>query len=114
MGLGLPGREPAAPARGHGSTPRHVSFDGSVPCPFGPEWGGYAWAPAYSTRCLHRALTGKLDTSSQEIVCTVHRGLADVDQEANEYAGQDDDPEGRTDLDEQAMEAIRETSERSW
>ncbi|WP_434600225.1 AAA family ATPase [Streptomyces sp. A5-4] len=80
-----------------------VGFDVMVPCPFDPECGGYAWAPAYSISCLSRALSGELDTDP-DIVCTVHGGFDDVDQEADD---QDDDPVGRADLEAQGMEAIR-------
>ncbi|UQA91045.1 ATP-binding protein [Streptomyces halobius] len=62
-----------------------VGFDVMVPCPFDPECCGYAWAPAYSISCLHRALTGELNTS-EDIVCTVHGGFDDVDQEADDHA----------------------------
>lgn len=58
-----------------------VGFDILLPCPFDPECSGYAWAPAVSISCLHRALNGELDTSD-DIICTVHGGSADIDQEA--------------------------------
>ncbi|AVH61742.1 MULTISPECIES: ATP-binding protein [Streptomyces] len=62
-------------------------FDVMVPCPFDPECGGYAWAPAWSIGCLHRALTGQLD-NHEDIVCTVHGSFDDVDQEADDHAAQ--------------------------
>lgn len=77
-----------------------------VSCPFDPECTGYAWAPAWNVSCLHRALTGELD-NHDDIVCTVHDGFDDVDQEADDYANnQDDDPKGHADLQAQAMEAV--------
>ncbi|MET9427923.1 MULTISPECIES: ATP-binding protein [unclassified Streptomyces] len=57
-----------------------IGFDVRVPCPFDPECSGNAWAPAYSVTCLHRALTGGLD-HRDDIVCDVHGGFDDVDQE---------------------------------
>ncbi|MER6129755.1 ATP-binding protein [Streptomyces sp. NPDC001795] len=82
-------------------------FDVMVPCPFDSECRGYAWLPAYSVSCLHRALTGQLD-NHEDIVCTVHGGfgLDDVDQEADAH-DQDDDPEGRADLEAQYADAVR-------
>ncbi|MEU9157984.1 ATP-binding protein [Streptomyces sp. NPDC048417] len=62
-------------------------FDVMVPCPFDPECGGYAWVPAWSISCLHRALTGQSD-NHEDIVCTVHGGFDDVDQEADDHAAQ--------------------------
>lgn len=75
-----------------------VGFDVLVPCPHDDECTGYAWVPAYSVTCLFRALNGDLD-DDEDIVCTVHGPNNDDDQ--------DDDPEGRADLEEQALEAIR-------
>ncbi|MGW2689493.1 AAA family ATPase [Streptomyces sp. NPDC001414] len=75
-----------------------VGFDVMVPCPHDDECDGYAWVPAYSVTCLFRALNGGLD-DDEDIVCTVHG--------PNNGDGQDDDPEGRADLEEQALEAIR-------
>jgi predicted kinase len=62
-----------------------VGFDVMVPCPHDPECTGYAWAPAWSVSCLHRALTGELD-NHEDVVCTVHGGFDDVDQEADDHA----------------------------
>jgi predicted kinase len=62
-------------------------FDVMVPCPHDDECSGYAWAPAYSITCLFRALNGDLD-GSEDIVCTVHGGADDVDQEADDHAQQ--------------------------
>jgi hypothetical protein len=81
-------------------------FDVALPCPVDPECDGQAWAPAYSVSDLHKALTGAMD-NDPDIVCTVHGGPDDVDQEADDhYRGWDDDPEGRADLEAQAREAI--------
>ncbi|GGU60895.1 ATP/GTP-binding protein [Streptomyces lavendofoliae] len=83
-------------------------FDIAVPCPFDPECSATAWTPAYSVTCLHRALTGDLG-HRDDIVCDVHGGYDDVDQEADDHAaGMDDDLDGRADLDEQYAAAVRE------
>ncbi|MFE8950094.1 AAA family ATPase [Streptomyces sp. NPDC007856] len=55
-------------------------FDVLLPCPFDPECAGQAWAPVYSITDLHKALTGAMD-SDPDIVCTVHGGFDDVNQE---------------------------------
>ncbi|MER7826933.1 ATP-binding protein [Streptomyces sp. NPDC096097] len=68
-------------------------FDVALPCPHDDECTGWAWAPAYSVACLARALAGELD-DSEDIVCSVHGGLDDADQE----------PDGPAD------EALRETA----
>ncbi|WP_097973395.1 hypothetical protein [Streptomyces sp. gb14] len=73
-------------------------FDVALPCPCDPECNGQAWAPAYSVTDLHKALAGAMDNGT-EIVCTVHGGPADVDHDR----GWDDDPEGRADLEAQAL-----------
>ncbi|MGW2841832.1 AAA family ATPase [Streptomyces sp. NPDC001493] len=75
-----------------------VGFDVRVPCPHDDECTGTAWVPAYSVTCLYRALNGELD-GDEDIACTVH-GPA--------YDDQDDDPDGRADLEEQAAAAIRD------
>ncbi|MFI8287435.1 AAA family ATPase [Streptomyces albidoflavus] len=75
-----------------------VGFDVMVPCPHDDECTGYAWVPAYSVTCLFHALNGDLD-DDEDIVCTVHG--------PNNDDNQGDDPEGRADLAEQALEAIR-------
>ncbi|MGW2777274.1 AAA family ATPase [Streptomyces olivaceoviridis] len=80
-------------------------FDVALPCPFDAECTGQAWAPVYSVTDLHKALTGAMD-SDPDIICTVHGGLDDVDQEADDH-DQDDDPEGRADLEAQYAEAVR-------
>lgn len=79
-------------------------FDILLPCPFDPECDGQAWAPAYSVSCLFRALTGDMD-NDPDIVCTVHGD--GVDQEADDHDLQDDDPEGRADLEAQYADAVR-------
>ncbi|MFJ3505035.1 AAA family ATPase [Streptomyces sp. NPDC090135] len=85
-----------------------VGFDVAVPCPFDPGCNAVAWAPAYSVTCLHRALTGDLD-QRDDIVCTVHGGYDDVDQEAEDHAaGMDADSAGRADLEEEHAAAVRE------
>ncbi|MFE9770022.1 AAA family ATPase [Streptomyces sp. NPDC005808] len=86
-----------------------IGFEVMLPCPHDDECTGYAWAPAYSVTCLFRALNGDLD-GDEDIVCTVHGGADDVDQEADDHASnsdQEDDPDGRADLEAQAMEAVR-------
>lgn len=72
-------------------------FDVLVPCPADPECAGQAWAPVYSVTDLHKALTGAMD-SDPDIVCTVHGDGVD---------DQDDDPEGRADLEAQFADAVR-------
>jgi predicted kinase len=72
-------------------------FDVLLPCPFDPECSGQAWAPVYSVTDLHKALTGAMD-SDPDIVCTVHGDGVDDDQE--------DDLEGRADLEAQYAEAV--------
>ncbi|MET9986166.1 ATP-binding protein [Streptomyces rochei] len=79
-------------------------FDVLLPCPFDPECDGQAWAPAYSVTCLFRALTGAMD-NDPDLVCTVHGD--GVDQEADDHDLQDDDPEGRADLEAQYADAVR-------
>ncbi|MFD7532250.1 AAA family ATPase [Streptomyces sp. NPDC059849] len=75
-----------------------VGFDVMVPCPHDDECIGYAWVPAYSVTCLFRALNGDLD-GDEDIVCTAHGPHSDDDQ--------DDDPEGRADLEQQYADAVR-------
>ncbi|MFD3821897.1 AAA family ATPase [Streptomyces sp. NPDC058625] len=79
-------------------------FDILLPCPFDPECDGQAWAPAYSVSCLFRALTGAMD-NDPDLVCTVHGD--GVDQEDDDHHLQDDDPEGRADLEAQYADAVR-------
>ncbi|WP_319267509.1 ATP/GTP-binding protein [Streptomyces europaeiscabiei] len=74
-----------------------IGFDVMVPCPHDDECTAYAWVPAYSVTCLFRALNGDLD-HEEDIVCAVHG--------PNNGDDQDDDPEGRADLEAQALEAI--------
>jgi predicted kinase len=80
-------------------------FDVLLPCPVDPECTGQAWAPVYSVTDLHKALTGAMD-SDPDIVCTVHGGPDDVDQETDDH-DQDNDPEGRADLEAQYADAVR-------
>ncbi|MFE0886968.1 AAA family ATPase [Streptomyces rochei] len=79
-------------------------FDILLPCPFDPECDGQAWAPAYSVSCLFRALTGAMD-NDPDLVCTVHGD--GVDQEDDDHDLQDDDPEGRADLEAQYADSVR-------
>jgi predicted kinase len=72
-------------------------FDVLLPCPFDPECAGQAWAPVYSVTDLHKALTGALD-NDPDTICTVHGDGIDDDQ--------DDDPEGRADLQAQYADAV--------
>ncbi|MCH0560395.1 ATP/GTP-binding protein [Streptomyces sp. MUM 16J] len=71
-------------------------FDVLLPCPFDAECTGQAWAPVYSVTDLYKALTGAMD-SDPDIVCTVHGDGVD---------DQDDDPEGRADLEAQYADAV--------
>jgi predicted kinase len=84
-----------------------IGFDVMLPCPYDDECDSYAWAPAYSITSLFQALNGDLD-GHEDIVCTVHGGADDVDQEADDHANNSDqdDAEGRADLEAQALEAI--------
>ncbi|MFE1579287.1 AAA family ATPase [Streptomyces fradiae] len=85
-----------------------IGFDIAVPCPLDPDCSSTAWTPAYSVTCLYRALTGDLD-HRDDIVCDIHGGYDDVDQEADDHAaGMDDDLDGRADLEEQFAAAVRE------
>ncbi|WP_445282641.1 AAA family ATPase [Streptomyces sp. DSM 118148] len=72
-------------------------FDVLLPCPVDPECAGQAWAPVYSVTDLHKALTGAMD-SDPDIVCTVHGGPDDHDQ--------DDDPDDSADLEAQYADAV--------
>ncbi|WP_373429654.1 hypothetical protein [Streptomyces sp. W4I9-2] len=76
-----------------------VGFDVMVPCPHDDECAGPAWLPAYSVTCLFRSLNGDLD-DDEDIICTVHG--------PNNTDDQDDDPDGRADLEEQFTAAVRE------
>ncbi|MFG2629990.1 AAA family ATPase [Streptomyces sp. NPDC048473] len=76
-----------------------IGFDVLVRCPADDECQGAAWAPAYTVTDLLRALTGEL-MNDPDVRCTIHGHHGDDDQ--------DDDPEGRADLEAQAMEAISE------
>ncbi|MGA4844757.1 AAA family ATPase [Streptomyces sp. G5(2025)] len=76
----------------------YYGFDALVPCPHDDECTGPAWVPVYSVTCLFRALNGDLD-DDEDIVCTVHGPNNDDDQE--------DDPEGRADLEAQYADAVR-------
>ncbi|MCF3132468.1 ATP-binding protein [Streptomyces olivochromogenes] len=64
-----------------------IGFEVLLPCPFDDECDGEAWAPAYTVTDLWGALTGDRD-QDPDIVCTVHGSFDDVDQEADDHAGQ--------------------------
>ncbi|MFF1405059.1 AAA family ATPase [Streptomyces sp. NPDC058294] len=81
-------------------------FDVLLPCPVDPDCTGQAWTPVYSVTDLHKALTGAMDTDP-DIVCTVHGGPDDVDQEADDHDLQGDDPKDRADLEAQYADAVR-------
>ncbi|MFF9431934.1 AAA family ATPase [Streptomyces sp. NPDC014746] len=66
-------------------------------CPVDDECTAPAWTPAHSVTTHLDAITGAL--ADTDTVCTVHGGPTDHDQ--------DDDPEGRADLEEQYADAIR-------
>ncbi|MFF9691054.1 AAA family ATPase [Streptomyces sp. NPDC014623] len=68
-----------------------VGFEVLVGCAFDDECEGQAWAPAYNVTDLLRALTGEL-MNDPDVRCTIHGHHGDDDQ--------DDDPEGRADLEE--------------
>ncbi|WP_331760775.1 ATP-binding protein [Streptomyces sp. NBC_01238] len=74
-----------------------VGFEVLVGCAADDECEGKAWAPAYNVTDLLRALTGEL-MNDPDVRCTIHGQDGDEDQ--------DDDPEGRADLEAQALEAI--------
>ncbi|WP_329304582.1 ATP-binding protein [Streptomyces anulatus] len=74
-----------------------IGFDVLVGCPADDECQGPAWAPACNVTDLLRALTGEL-MNDPDVRCTVHHPEDERDLE--------DDPEGRADLEAQAMEAI--------
>ncbi|MFD3663976.1 AAA family ATPase [Streptomyces sp. NPDC058659] len=82
-----------------------IGFDLLVCCPYDDECDARAWQPVHSVTDLLVAHTS--DRPHPDAVCTVHGGPDDVDQEADDHdRGWDDDPEGRADLEAQAMEAI--------
>ncbi|WP_018569238.1 ATP-binding protein [Streptomyces sp. PsTaAH-124] len=83
-----------------------VGFEVLVGCPADDDCEGQAWAPVYNVTDLLRALTGEL-MNDPDVRCTVH-GAAAADQEADDHDLQDDDPEGRADLEEQFAAAVRE------
>ncbi|MEU5298000.1 ATP-binding protein [Streptomyces umbrinus] len=62
-----------------------IGFEVLLTCPFDDECDGTAWAPAYTVTDLWGALTGDRD-QDPDIVCTVHGGFDDVDQEADDHA----------------------------
>ncbi|MFG2715715.1 hypothetical protein ACGFX2_35050 [Streptomyces goshikiensis] len=62
-------------------------FDVALPCPHGDGFTGYPWAPAYSVTCLAHALNGDLD-DGEDMVCSVHGGFDDADQELDDHAGE--------------------------
>ncbi|MFJ3883052.1 AAA family ATPase [Streptomyces sp. NPDC090077] len=74
-----------------------VGFDVLVGCPAADECDGQAWAPVYNVTDLLRALTGEL-MNDPDVRCTVHG--------PHKNDGQEDDPEGRADLEAQYAEAV--------
>ncbi|MFJ6785252.1 AAA family ATPase [Streptomyces yangpuensis] len=81
-------------------------FDLLTACPVDDECTAPAWTPAHSVTTLLDAITGTL--ADTDTVCTVHGGLGDVDQEADDHArGMAADADGRADLEEQYADAIR-------
>ncbi|MEU0218555.1 ATP-binding protein [Streptomyces sp. NPDC006265] len=75
-----------------------IGFEVLVGCPADDECEGKAWAPVYNATDLLRALTGDLMTDP-DVRCTIHGPHDNEDQ--------DDDPEGRADLEEQYADAVR-------
>ncbi|WP_328380703.1 ATP-binding protein (plasmid) [Streptomyces sp. NBC_00440] len=76
-----------------------LGFDLLVCCPYDDDCNAPAWQAVHSVTDLltaHTSTTGPHPDS----VCTVHGGPDDVDQ--------DDDPEGRADLEAQYADAVRE------
>ncbi|MFJ8855975.1 AAA family ATPase [Streptomyces sp. NPDC102437] len=67
-----------------------IGFEVLMGCPVFADCKSAAWAPVYNVTDLLRGLTGEL-MNDPDVRCTIH--------------GQDD-PEGRADLEAQAMEAI--------
>lgn len=80
-------------------------FDLLTYCAYDDECDARAWQPVHSVTDLLAAHTS--DRPHPDAVCTVHGGPDDVDQEADDH-DQDDDPEGRADLEEQFAAAVRE------
>jgi hypothetical protein len=62
-----------------------LGFEVLLPCPFDDDCGGEAWAPAHTVTDLWSALDGGMD-QDPDIVCSVHGGFGDVDQEADDHA----------------------------
>ncbi|GAA2359146.1 ATP-binding protein [Streptomyces cuspidosporus] len=84
-----------------------IGFEVLVGCAADDECEGQAWAPVYNVTDLLRALTGEL-MHDPDVRCTVHGGADDIDQEADDHDDlQDDDPEGRADLEAQFADAVR-------
>ncbi|MEU9202901.1 AAA family ATPase [Streptomyces sp. NPDC048332] len=76
-----------------------VGFEVLVGCAADDECEGQTWAAAYNVTDLLRALAGEL-VHDPDVHCTIHGHHGDEDQ--------DDDPEGRADLEEQFAAAVRE------
>ncbi|GAA2417955.1 AAA family ATPase [Streptomyces mauvecolor] len=79
-------------------------FDLLVGCPYDDDCDAPAWQAVHSVTDLLTAHTS--DRPHPDTVCTVHGGPDDVDQEADDH-DQDDDPEGRADLEAQYADAAR-------
>ncbi|WP_372412031.1 AAA family ATPase [Streptomyces luteireticuli] len=75
-----------------------IGFEALVGCPDDGECEGTAWVPVHNATDLLHALTGEL-MHDPDVRCTVHGSREDDDQE--------DDPEGRADLEEQYADAVR-------
>ncbi|MEU1789154.1 ATP-binding protein [Streptomyces sparsogenes] len=82
-----------------------VGFDLLVCCPYDDDCTAPAWQAVYSVTDLLVAHTS--NRPHPDAVCTVHGGPDDVDQEADDH-NQDDDLEGRADLEAQYAAAVRE------
>ncbi|WP_037733235.1 ATP-binding protein [Streptomyces megasporus] len=59
-------------------------FDALVRCPMAHDCPGPAWAPVHHVTDLYRALTGAMN-DDPDIVCTVHGGFDDADQETDDH-----------------------------
>ncbi|MFE9404783.1 AAA family ATPase [Streptomyces sp. NPDC006530] len=82
-----------------------TGFDLLTCCPYEDDCTARAWQPVYSVTDLLVAHTS--DRPHPDTVCTVHGGPDDVGQEADDHdRAWDDDPEGRADLEAQAVKAI--------
>ncbi|MET9077899.1 ATP-binding protein [Streptomyces sp. NPDC004232] len=81
-----------------------IGFDLLVGCPYDDDCDAPAWQAVHSVTDLLVAHTS--GRPHPDTVCTVHGGPDDIDQEADDH-DQDDDPEGRADLEAQYTDAVR-------